>query len=99
LPNYLKPLDESAEYFFKEGCYIIEISNSDQDPELSVARARLEPGKTTAWHKLSQCSERYVILQGRGMVEVGNNPPQIVSPGDVVIIPAGIITTSPGLTI
>ena len=90
MSDYVKRHDESKEYFFKEGCYITEVSNSDQDPELSVARARLEPGKTTAWHRLSNCTERYIILSGSGMVEVGENPPQRVKSGDVVIIPAGI---------
>jgi mannose-6-phosphate isomerase-like protein (cupin superfamily) len=89
LTDFIRRLDESAEYFFKEGCHIIEVSNSEQDPELSVARARLEPGKTTAWHRLSHCTERYVIIAGSGMVEVGEAKPQHVTPGDVVIIPPG----------
>ena len=90
MSDYLKTFEESHEYFFKEGCHIVEVSNSDQDPELSVARARLEPGKTTLWHTLSHCTERYVILSGSGIVEVGDNPPKQVNPGDVVIIPAGV---------
>ncbi len=90
MADYLKSFDESREYYFKEGCHIIEVSNSDHDPELSVARARLEPGKTTQWHTLSHCTERYVILSGSGIVEVGDNTPKKVKPGDVIIIPANI---------
>jgi mannose-6-phosphate isomerase-like protein (cupin superfamily) len=31
--------------------------------------------------------ERYYILKGRGEVEVGDLPPQLVEPGDIVLIP------------
>ena len=55
----------------------------------SSARARVEPGRTTTWHALSGTTERYVILDGRGRVEIGDLPPRDVKPGDVVIIPAG----------
>jgi mannose-6-phosphate isomerase-like protein (cupin superfamily) len=79
----------TPEYFFAEGCFITELSNSDDDPAVSIARARLEPGKTTRWHYLHGTSERYVMVQGAGLVEVGDLPAQHVSDGDVVIIPAG----------
>lgn len=54
---------------------------------MSIARARVESGKTTKWHYLRGVTERYVILEGVGSVEVGNLEPQEVSVGDVVIIP------------
>jgi len=78
---------EVQEYFFAEGCFITELSNSADDPDVSVARARLEPGKTTRWHYLQDTGERYVMLQGVGVVEVGELPPQRVVAGDVVVIP------------
>ena len=53
------------------------------------ARARLEPGKTTRWHRLAGTVERYVIVQGRGRAEIGSLPPAEVSAGDVVLIPPG----------
>ena len=85
----VKPLDERSEYFFAEGCFIVESSNSPEDPALSVARARVEPGRTTRWHYLQGIAERYVILAGEGDVEVGDLPITRVQPGDVVIIPPG----------
>ena len=82
-------LNTSAqEYFFAEGCYITEWSNSPDDPDASIARARVLPGVTTRWHKLADTIERYVILQGDGEVEVGALPPMHVTTGDVVVIPA-----------
>ena len=81
--------DPDREYYFAEGCFIIELSNSPADPDLSVARARLGPGCTTRWHRLEGISERYVLIEGTGRVEVGALAPVEVKPGDVVLIPAG----------
>ena len=83
----IKKCDLSQEYYFAEGCFITELSNTADDPQVSIARARVEPGKTTKWHYLRGVTERYVILEGVGRVEVGNLEPQEVSVGDVVIIP------------
>jgi quercetin dioxygenase-like cupin family protein len=88
-PRILEHAPDS-EYYFREGCFITELSNGDHDPSASLARARVEPGRTTAWHALDQTVERYLILEGRGIVEVGDLPPQDVAPGDVVIIPPGV---------
>jgi len=79
---------ELSEYFFEsEGCYISELSNSEVDPELSIAQARVEPGVTTSWHRLKSTTERYCILSGVGIVEVGDAAQREVSTGDVVLIP------------
>lgn len=83
----IKSGDASDEYFFDEGCFITEWSNSSDDPHVSIARARLEPGKTTRWHFLRDTTERYVLLEGSGLVEVGDLPAQALQVGDVVIIP------------
>jgi mannose-6-phosphate isomerase-like protein (cupin superfamily) len=83
----IKKFAEESEYFFAEGCYIAELSNGADDPGLSIARARLTPGKTTRWHSLFETAERYVILAGSGLVEVGELPATAVRAGDVVLIP------------
>lgn len=80
-------LADAEEFFTAEGCYITELSNSDDDPTLSIARARVEPGITTRWHRLAGIAERYYILSGRGYVEIGGLPPQDVESGDTVLIP------------
>lgn len=88
----MKPLiekpDTAREYFTEERCHILELSNSGADPELSVARARVEPGVTTALHRVSATVERYVILSGQGRVEIEGLTPTDVVPNDVVVIPA-----------
>lgn len=78
----------TTEYFFREGCFITELSNSAADPDVSIARARVEPGCVTRWHRLRDTVERYVILSGTGAVEIGEEPAREVRMGDIVIIPA-----------
>ena len=87
VPLLRRPI--AAESFFAEGCFITEWWNSTADTAVSVARARVEPGVTTRWHRLRGVTERYLILEGRGQVEVGDGPPADVGPGAVVLIPPG----------
>lgn len=81
--------DESIEYETAERCFIVEVANDSDDEQVSIARARVEPGVTTAWHKLDGIGERYLIISGRGRVEVGELEATGVGPGDVVRIPPG----------
>ena len=81
--------DEDFEYYTEEGCHILELSNSAEDPDVSIARARVVPGVTTRWHRLDGVAERYVILEGSGRVELGELAVQEVQPGTVVLIPPG----------
>lgn len=76
------------EYYFKEGCYILELSNAPDDPDVSVARARVRPGVSTRLHCLHGITERYLILEGRGRVDLDGQTAQPVGPGDMVIIPS-----------
>ncbi len=85
----IKTLNLDDEYFTDEQCHIIELSNSADDPDLSIARARVAPSVTTHWHHLLDTTERYVILEGRGRVEIGDLAAVEVTPGDVVLIPPG----------
>jgi mannose-6-phosphate isomerase-like protein (cupin superfamily) len=82
--------DPDGEFYTPERCHILEILGSESDEEASIARARVEPGITTAWHSVTGVRERYLIESGVGEVEVGDTPPTIVRAGDVVSIPAGV---------
>ena len=79
--------DVSAEYYFEERCHITELSNSPLDPDLSVARARVEPGVSTRWHRLRDTAERYYIVSGTALVEIGGELAREVNAGDMVLIP------------
>ena len=83
--------NSADEYFTDERCHILELSNSPDHPDVSVARARVEPGVTTKRHRVAGTTERYVILAGKGRVFIDGLDEQVVTEGDVVVIPAGVI--------
>jgi mannose-6-phosphate isomerase-like protein (cupin superfamily) len=83
----IKKHELANEFYTAEKCFITELSNTSDDPEVSIARARLASGVTTKWHRLKGTAERYCIINGKGMVEIGEMSPQQVSPGDTVLIP------------
>ena len=80
--------EAAKEYRTDERCFINELLGVTSDEKLSVAKARVEKGVTTALHRLHGVEERYVILQGRGRVEIGDLLAEDVRPMDVVVIPA-----------
>ena len=90
MKNKILKTSENSEYFTEEGCFILEMWNTSEDDEVSIARARVLPGVTTVLHRLKDTVERYVIMEGTGLVEVGDLPPGEVGAGDVVIIPPAI---------
>jgi len=83
----IKHQNLSNEFYTLEKCYITELSNTPDEPDVSIARAKVEPGVTTRWHRLKGTVERYYILNGTGRVEVGKLSPEEVKPGDIVLIP------------
>lgn len=84
------PAGERREYYFEEGCYIIEYLNDAADPGVSIARARVPAGTTTRDHYLLATTERYHILSGTGRVHVGDTPAIAVAAGDTIVIPPGV---------
>jgi mannose-6-phosphate isomerase-like protein (cupin superfamily) len=83
----IRPWDPEGEYGTPERCAINELANTADDPEASIALARVAAGVTTRWHRLAGIAERYVLLEGRGRVEIGDLPAREVTPLDVVLIP------------
>lgn len=83
----IRRMNPNLEFYTPEHCYINELSNCADDPEVSIARARVQPGVATRWHRLYGITERYVILEGKGLVEIGHLAPQKVRNGDIVSIP------------
>ena len=80
--------DAHTEFLTDERCHIVELSNDADDPHVSIARARVEPGVTTRWHRLIDTIERYVVVSGAGLVEIGDLQPRTMTVGDVALIPA-----------
>ena len=81
--------EPTAEFHTDEHCCIVELSNTGADEQCSIARARVSPGVTTRLHSLRGIVERYVVLEGEGVVEIDGGPPATLRPLDVAVIPAG----------
>ncbi len=69
-----------------ERCFIAE---NYSDGRLSIAKARVKAGITTVSHHLDGVTEIYLIVSGRGQVDMGDLKPVKVGTGDLVVIPAG----------
>ena len=82
--------DPGEEYYTEERCHILELANSPDEPDVSVARARVEPGVITKQHRVAGTVERYVVLSGEGSLFIDGLESQTVVAGDVVVIPAGV---------
>lgn len=78
-----------AEVLTRERCYIRERINDPAIRDFSLADCRVPPGITTELHRLD-VNEWYLIVHGRGSMEVGGNPAFEVGPGDTVSIPQGV---------
>ncbi|MFT6406858.1 MAG: mannose-6-phosphate isomerase-like protein (cupin superfamily) [Arenicella sp.] len=78
-------MTRAPETYFKEGCFIEEWHNHVHDRDCSIARVRVEVGKTTKLHALQKTTERYVMLSGSALVTVGEKCWRVAE-GDVVVI-------------
>ena len=83
----IRQMNPGLEFHTPELCHINELSNSAEDAGVSIARARVQPSVTTRWHRLHGITERYVILEGKGLVEIGCLAAHEVRHGDIVLIP------------
>jgi len=88
-PPTIRHHNAADEYFTDERCYILELLNTPDAPEASIARARVEPGVMTKRHKVIDTIERYVLLEGQGIAHIEGMDDQVLGVGDVVTIPAG----------
>lgn len=75
-------------FYTQERCFIVEQMNTHLCAEVSVAQCRVEPQVTTQLHQLS-VAERYIVQQGRGLMELERLQSFYVEVGDCVMIPAG----------
>jgi len=79
---------ESEEYYFDEGCFILEVLNDAEHKELSIARARVAPNTETKLHALNKTTEYYLIISGTGIANI-NSEEINVSSNDVIVIKQG----------
>jgi mannose-6-phosphate isomerase-like protein (cupin superfamily) len=83
-------LKDREEFFSGDGAILREFLHPDKvELELgySLARAVVEPGRSTLLHRLT-VSEVYCVIEGKGLMEIeGEESP--VGPDQVVYIPPG----------
>src|SRR5882724_879234 len=70
-PKIVRPKHE-WEFPTPERCKILEAWNEEDDAAVSIARARVVAGVTTQSHRLRRVDERYLIVQGTGLVKIGD---------------------------
>lgn len=80
-------LDPVQEFWTEERCYITEYYNQEDDPQVSLALARVAVGVTTQLHSLTGVTERYLLVQGSGELEIADHR-RAVTVGDQVVVPA-----------
>ena len=79
---------EHHEFWTEERCFITELINTPDQPDASLAIARLEPGVTTQLHALDGLRETYTIIKGTGLAEI-NGQFHRLNCNESLIIPAG----------
>lgn len=88
-PTWLVRGPFPPEFHARERSYVTEHLNVAASPEASLALVRVRPGVTTRLHAVNDVIERYIVLSGQGMAEVGGAAAPITA-GDRVIVPPGI---------
>ncbi len=79
---------KAEEFFTGERCYITELLNDICNPDLSIARCRVEVGVVTQLHLLRGTRETYFIESGCGTMSDGAGDEFDVSEGDSIEIAA-----------
>lgn len=79
--------EDKSEKYTEEKCFITEILNSEESPDVSVAQAKVKTGVKTVLHKLIDTEEKYYILKGTGEMEIDGKIVGAPQAGDLVVIP------------
>ncbi len=82
------PAGSAREFSTRERCFVTELLNHPDQPDLSIARCRVSPGITTELHLLHETRETYLIERGAGLMDDGAGRSFVVGAGDSVVIPA-----------
>ena len=86
---FIKSSNDCPEFIANDGCHIRELLHPKNDAvELpySIALARVDVGKHTYKHRLTQ-QEIYIILDGEGLMHIDEQISTVKS-GDIIVVPA-----------
>jgi mannose-6-phosphate isomerase-like protein (cupin superfamily) len=85
VPVHVRSLDAVEAFTTKDGCTIRELQLTDAQ---SLAEASLDTGQATERHYHRASEEIYMVLEGRGALEIDGET-RVVGPGDAALIPPG----------
>lgn len=88
----IKKLQSCPEFIAGDNTILRELLHPDKEKlelRYSLAHAVINPGKTSYRHKL-RTSEVYYILEGEGIMHIGEEEEKVL-PGDAVYIPSDAV--------
>ncbi len=91
----IKDLKTALYFETVDGTFICELLHPDREKneikmDCSIAHAILRPGESSHPHRLKKSSEVYFILEGKGLMYIGDEK-AVLEPGQSVYIPPGEI--------
>ena len=80
---------EIKPYVSKDGSLIRELIHPDQhgNAAQSLAEATIPPGQKTQWHRHMESEELYYVMQGQGVMTLGDEVFDISAGSSIAIMP------------
>ena len=86
-----KRTEDCAEIVAADDCRLRELVHPDRDSAdvpYSLAVAYVEPGASTATHRLTEEDELYYFVEGSGSMRVADRTYEVAA-GDMIVVPRG----------
>lgn len=78
-----------AQYFIGQS-YLANLAAIDDNVDVDVSNVTFEPGCLNHWHKHLNGYQILLATAGQGWYQEAGKPAQLLNPGDVVVIHAGV---------
>ena len=78
-----------AQYFIGQS-YLANLAAIDGNVDVDVSNVTFEPGCHNHWHKHLNGYQILLATAGQGWYQEAGKPAQLLNPGDVVVIHAGV---------
>lgn len=78
-----------AQYFIGQS-YLANLAAIDDNVDIDVSNVTFEPGCHNHWHKHMNGYQILLATAGQGWYQESGKPAQLLNPGDVVVIHAGV---------
>ncbi|WP_367419115.1 cupin domain-containing protein [Snodgrassella alvi] len=78
-----------AQYFIGQS-YLANLAAIDGNVDIDVSNVTFEPGCHNHWHKHLNGYQILLATAGQGWYQEAGKPAQLLNPGDVVVIHAGV---------